>query len=1813
MKPRFPVSTSLRSLTAITVGLCLAQWASAAFINWDGDADTSFATTANWSGDVVPTNAATPDVAVFGAFGPAGVNLPKLTASRAIAGLSFSTPAGGWTLSGVIQSPTASPQELNVGASGIVSSNTSGTNTITADLNTTTNQTWSVANGGTLSVRDVDQTGGTLTIGSSGNTGRVEFGGSSDNGSMSPVVAFGTLILNKGVNTTSEIDYGSSANNITVNAGATIQYGGNRTSRGGTVFTGQIFNTATLNGTMDLNGYGTLGDNWQIQGLVGSGKVTNNGSGTTQLRIRNGGNNVAFSGVIQDGTAVTQLRIESTNTGATNPDLILTGASTFSGDTTFQNASWLRLGNGNALQNSTLVIPNTSTAKLTFNTGIGTYTVGNLSGGGGSHSIALTDGTAAVTLQAGKNNSSQTYAGNLSGAGNLTKIGSGTLTLNGTNTFTGNTTVTTGSLALGASGSLASPSIQVAAGALLDVTAKAFTLATSQTLSGSGTISGSVATAGSAARIYPGGNGTAGNLTFSNNLDLTPGGTLGMDVSPSAASGNDHLTINGDLALSSNILHLTSLAGAANLDAADYQLISATGNITGSFASVIFEGTPPANAANFTIVTDAANHQVLLHYSASISLFVAASVTSDLGGDAVALRGENVTVTAAVTQGGYPLTGVSVDLSQIGGATSQSMNNLGDGVHYSYSMPVTTGTLAGSKNLTVTVTDSGSSPVNSIAVLTVTSSSTLWDGGGGDDAWATGANWANDLPPGLAGDSLVFGGTIRTTPVIETDYSVTGLTFNATAGNFTLGGPGHLTLAGAGGVVNNSTNPQTLNPGLTLAQAQTINAAAGDIVIAGPIDGGSGATLTKTGSHTLTLNSAAGNSYTGGSIISAGTVVMGNSAALGSSSGSVTLSAAGTLDLAGFDLAKPFADNTLRGTLVNSGAPVNLSGHARINNAGSFTIGGSGNITLGDLGNGNGNGLVKTGSNTVTLAGAGDNSFLYVSSVTSGTLILAKASSSSVHASGSGVVVNGGTVELGGSGGDQIFDSTFLTVNSGVFDTKGLSETVATLSLGSADGLSAGTLTGGGSLNATGAFAARNGVVSVNLGGSAALTKTTAGTLTLNGSNSYTGNTTVSQGALVLSEIARLRFGIGANNVNSALLGAAGATATLNGTLVLDVSAADLTDGNFWTVVDRTNLEVSYGEAFSVLGFTPASHVHTKVDGLKTWTFTEATGVLTLAVAPAQTLVWDGGGANDSWNSADNWDLNLAPQPAGDHLTFAGATRLSPVMDAAYAVDGLNFAASAGSFTISTAGPALTLLGDTSAEVINSSANPQTLALPIVLVKPHTFTTAGAGQFFLTGDISGAASAVSFNANTAAMAVSGIVSGAGRSLAKSGNSSLTLTAANAYDGGTTVNAGTLKMGNSNALGSGEVVIPVGGTLDLNGNNVLATNTLTAASLRGTLTNSGAAVDLSATPITAVGGTFTIDGSGQITLGKIDSARIVKNGVNTLVMAAGDTDNYDGEMVVNSGTVVMAKNGAATRVIGGSNGLTLNGGKVILGGLGGDQIYDLVGITLNAGTFDMGGVNETVSSLNGAAGAVVTNDGSATSTLTLTSGGSFAGSIRDGINRLNLVQTGGNLTLTGANTYTGNTTVAAGTMSVDRAFFADASTVTIGAAAVLNLAHAATDQVAVLILAGVSQSSGVYGALGSGAPNQTARITGSGKIQVGITNFATWSAANAGGQAANLDFDQDGMSNGIEYFMGQTGSGFTANPGVVAGKVTWPNGGNIASSAYGTAFVVQTSPDLTTWSNVAVGDSNLNNTAGSVQYTLPSGAGKLFVRLLVTPN
>jgi hypothetical protein len=123
-----------------------------------------------------------------------------------------------------------------------------------------------------------------------------------------------------------------------------------------------------------------------------------------------------------------------------------------------------------------------------------------------------------------------------------------------------------------------------------------------------------------------------------------------------------------------------------------------------------------------------------------------------------------------------------------------------------------------------------------------------------------------------------------------------------------------------------------------------------------------------------------------------------------------------------------------------------------------------------------------------------------------------------------------------------------------------------------------------------------------------------------------------------------------------------------------------------------------------------------------------------------------------------------------------------------------------------------------------------------------------------------------------------------------------------------------------------------------------------------------------------------------------------------------------------------------------------------------------------------------------------------------------------------------------------------------------------------------------------------------------------------TGYATWAGANSISLIPSEDTNNDGVANGVAYFMNVTG--LATNPAIngTTKKVTWPNGGNINSDQYGIQFVVQTSSDLQTWTNVLVGDPNLINTSavvsppsdGELSYTL-TGASPQFARLKVTPN
>ena len=135
--------------------------------------------------------------------------------------------------------------------------------------------------------------------------------------------------------------------------------------------------------------------------------------------------------------------------------------------------------------------------------------------------------------------------------------------------------------------------------------------------------------------------------------------------------------------------------------------------------------------------------------------------------------------------------------------------------------------------------------------------------------------------------------------------------------------------------------------------------------------------------------------------------------------------------------------------------------------------------------------------------------------------------------------------------------------------------------------------------------------------------------------------------------------------------------------------------------------------------------------------------------------------------------------------------------------------------------------------------------------------------------------------------------------------------------------------------------------------------------------------------------------------------------------------------------------------------------------------------------------------------------------------------------------------------------------------------------------------------------------------QIGQITGTGTLTVlsSPTGFLLWAATNAPEQGMEQDHDGDGTLNGVEYFMGESGSTFTVNPAPGGGAVLWPMAGTY-SGTYGVNYVVETSSDLAVWApgTIGVGPGTVQVVPGvSVTYTLPTGAGPQFVRLRVNAD
>jgi autotransporter-associated beta strand protein len=173
------------------------------------------------------------------------------------------------------------------------------------------------------------------------------------------------------------------------------------------------------------------------------------------------------------------------------------------------------------------------------------------------------------------NNNSVNYtltsadATGIAGANGVTVSGTGTVNLNGANSYTGNTVLNSGTLALGNAGALGSSAAIVLGGGTLDVSALgSVTLNSGQSLRGSGTVNGSV-TAASGSTLVPGGIGTAGTLTVTNNLTLN-GQTMTFDLSFSPGGGDkiavgNVLTVNTTCTLSLHYIYGTLAGGTYTL------------------------------------------------------------------------------------------------------------------------------------------------------------------------------------------------------------------------------------------------------------------------------------------------------------------------------------------------------------------------------------------------------------------------------------------------------------------------------------------------------------------------------------------------------------------------------------------------------------------------------------------------------------------------------------------------------------------------------------------------------------------------------------------------------------------------------------------------------------------------------------------------------------------------------------------------------------------------------------------------------------------------------------------------------------------------------------------------------------------------------------------------------------------------------------------------------------------------------------------------------------------------------------------------
>ncbi len=749
-----------------------------------------------------------------------------------------------------------------------------------------------------------------------------------------------------------------------------------------------------------------------------------------------------------------------------------------SGDVT--NDAVLELNTGgdfdNAISGSGQVVK--SGDKTLTLSGANSYTGGTTISGGtlvASNVEALGSGdiTDNATLEL---NTGGDFDNAISGSGQVVKSGDETLTLSGTNTYTGGTTISGGTLIATHVNALGTGAIDNRASLLLDASGQ-FAVTDLTTESGGNTEIG------------------AGSTLQATTLTQKSDSTLTINLNSNTADPVIHAASQVSLA---GTLDITGVGDVLDSDPAStddldtFTLIASDKTIAGDFEKLTVAGMD-ADLADF-ITVDGRIDDTGKQYELTTALTWYAdrddavtdahgtfNLTNADGSFAVNTVLENVDAT--------------LDPDSATGWDGTSLIKQGAG----------TLILNAENTYTVGTTISG-------GTLVATNVDALGSGDVTDDATL----------------ELNTGGTF--------DNAISG------SGQVVKSGDKMLTLSGT-----NSYSGGTLISGGTLVATNVDALGSGDVTDDATLELNTGGTfdnaisgsgqVVKSGDDTLTLSGS--NTYTGGTIISGGTLVASNVEALGtgdvtndavlelntggdfdnaiSGSGQVVKSGDETLTLSG---SNTYTGGTLisGGTLVASNVEALGSGDVtndavlELNTGGDFTnaISGSGQV-------------VKSGDETLTLSGA--NSYTGGTLISGGTLI-----ASNVEALGTGDVTDNAVLELN-TGGD--FDNAIS--GSGQVEKSG----DETLTLSGANSYTGGTLISSGTLVANDVNAlgtgdvTDNAVLELNTGGtfdnaisgSGQVVKSGDETLTLSGSNTYTGGTTINDGTLIATSVDALGSG----------------------------------------------------------------------------------------------------------------------------------------------------------------------------------------------------------------------------------------------------------------------------------------------------------------------------------------------------------------------------------------------------------------------------------------------------------------------------------------------------------------------------------------------------------------------------------------------------------------------------------------------------------------------------------------------------------------